>query len=66
MMPRVGDSGSDLPIETQKLLLEVKEHKPSDKPDYILFMPVSDGDFRSSLQGNSADAFYRNVNPKGL
>lgn len=55
MMPRVGDSGSDIPVETQMLLLEVKEDKPSDEPNYILFLPLLDGDFRSSLQGNSAD-----------
>ncbi|KAK4752348.1 hypothetical protein SAY87_021146 [Trapa incisa] len=55
MMPRVGDSGSDIPVETQMLLLEVKEHESSDEPNYLLFLPVLDEDFRSSLQGNSAD-----------
>ncbi|XP_031393395.1 probable galactinol--sucrose galactosyltransferase 2 isoform X2 [Punica granatum] len=55
MMPRVGDSGRDIPVETQMLLLEVKEHEPLDEPIYVLLLPLLDGDFRSSLQGNSAD-----------
>lgn len=54
-MPRVGGSGSDIPVETQMLLLEIKEHESSHEPNYILFLPVLDGDFRGSLQGNSAD-----------
>lgn len=55
MIPRVGISGSDIPIETQMLLLEVKEGENDKSPTYILFLPVLDGEFRSSLQGNSAD-----------
>ncbi|XP_018730644.2 probable galactinol--sucrose galactosyltransferase 2 isoform X2 [Eucalyptus grandis] len=58
MIPRVGVSGSDIPVETQMLLLEVREGsdlEPSDEPSYILFLPVLDGKFRSSLQGNMAD-----------
>ncbi|KAI4365008.1 hypothetical protein MLD38_021033 [Melastoma candidum] len=53
MIPRVGISGSDIPVETQMLLLEI--NGPQDKPQYLLFLPVLDGDFRSSFQGNSAD-----------
>lgn len=56
MIPRAGVSGSDIPIETQMLLLEVREESiSSDEPSYILFLPVLDGKFRSSLQGNLAD-----------
>ncbi|KAI3442218.1 Galactinol--sucrose galactosyltransferase [Psidium guajava] len=58
MIPRVGVSGSDIPVETQMLLLELREEsilEPSDESRYILFLPVLDGKFRSSLQGNSAD-----------
>ncbi|EHA8590222.1 putative galactinol--sucrose galactosyltransferase 2 [Cocos nucifera] len=64
MIPRMGNSGSDIPIETQMLLLEAREdlgvdkgrHEASNGPvDYILFLPVLDGPFRSSLQGNSLD-----------
>ncbi|KAL0904717.1 hypothetical protein M5K25_026858 [Dendrobium thyrsiflorum] len=61
MMPRIGRSGSDIPAETQLLLLEAKANDDgspqADKalPFYILFLPVLDGQFRSSLQGNSSN-----------
>lgn len=64
MIPRMGNSASDIPIETQMLLLEAREdigvdkgpHKAPNGPTfYILFLPVLDGPFRSSLQGNSSD-----------
>ncbi|XP_077237512.1 putative galactinol--sucrose galactosyltransferase 2 isoform X2 [Tasmannia lanceolata] len=64
MIPRVGNSGSDIPVETQMLLLEGREesyadetsNEVSNRPEcYILFLPVLDGQFRSSLQGNSAN-----------
>ena len=59
MIPRVGNSASDIPIETQMLLLEAKEDSSSNdskgSPSYVIFMPTLDGEFRSSLQGNSAD-----------
>ncbi|PSS04646.1 Galactinol--sucrose galactosyltransferase [Actinidia chinensis var. chinensis] len=53
MIPRVGNSGSDIPVETQMMLLEARESKES--LSYVLFLPVLDGEFRSSLQGNSAN-----------
>ncbi|XP_062160527.1 probable galactinol--sucrose galactosyltransferase 2 [Alnus glutinosa] len=59
MIPRVGDSGSDIPIETQTLLLEVREAPgfgaSNETTSYIIFLPVLDGEFRSSLQGNSSN-----------
>ncbi|KAF8414301.1 hypothetical protein HHK36_002303 [Tetracentron sinense] len=59
MIPRMGNSGSDIPIETQMLLLEAREEPVVDaskgSTSYILFLPVLDGEFRSSLQGNSAN-----------
>lgn len=59
MIPRVGNSGSDVPIETQMLLMEVGEGTdigtPKETISYILFLPVLDGEFRSSLQGNSSN-----------
>ncbi|XP_058112944.1 probable galactinol--sucrose galactosyltransferase 2 isoform X1 [Magnolia sinica] len=59
MIPRMGKSGSDVPVETQMLLLEAREDSSVDEGSrevsYILFLPVLDGDFRSSLQGNSAN-----------
>ncbi|XVF75136.1 hypothetical protein PTKIN_Ptkin13bG0163500 [Pterospermum kingtungense] len=57
MIPRMGSSGSDIPVETQMLLLEAKGPTvdASDHPTYVIFLPVLDGKFRSSLQGNSSD-----------
>ncbi|XP_044495805.1 probable galactinol--sucrose galactosyltransferase 2 [Mangifera indica] len=59
MIPRMGNSGSDIPVETQMLLLEARKEPSSDVSDdttsYILFLPVLDGEFRSSLQGNPFD-----------
>ncbi|KAL4627995.1 hypothetical protein ACB092_05G205800 [Castanea dentata] len=59
MIPRVGNSGSDIPIETQMLLLEAREGAELDAKNkatsYIIFLPVLDGEFRSSLQGNSSN-----------
>ncbi|XP_051133904.1 probable galactinol--sucrose galactosyltransferase 2 [Andrographis paniculata] len=48
MIPRVGNSARDIPVETQMLLLEAGA-------GYILFLPLVAGEYRSSLQGNSAD-----------
>lgn len=59
MIPRVGNSGSDIPAETQMLLLEARKEPTSkgstESISYIVFLPVLDGEFRSSLQGNSAN-----------
>ncbi|GFZ07858.1 seed imbibition 1 [Actinidia rufa] len=65
MIPRVGKSGSEIPMETQMLLLEVKEESvPGDEttsePDtgntfYVLLLPTLDGPFRTSLQGTSSN-----------
>ncbi|XP_062013709.1 probable galactinol--sucrose galactosyltransferase 2 [Rosa rugosa] len=56
MIPRVGSTGSDIPVETQLLLLEAKEEEgKEDSTSYILFLPVLDGEFRSSLQGNTSN-----------
>ncbi|XP_060670611.1 probable galactinol--sucrose galactosyltransferase 2 [Ziziphus jujuba] len=65
MIPCVGQSGSEIPMETQMLLLEAKEvsafhddvsYQPTtENPFYILFLPVLDGLFRTSLQGTCAN-----------
>ncbi|XP_042039687.1 probable galactinol--sucrose galactosyltransferase 2 [Salvia splendens] len=59
MIPRVGSSGKDIPAETQMLLLEAREEPNFAEPDgntaYVLFLPILDGEFRSSLQGNIAN-----------
>ncbi|KAF4351306.1 hypothetical protein F8388_010860 [Cannabis sativa] len=66
MIPRVGKSASEIAMETQMLLLEAKEELDleeeilSSEPIksienntfYILFLPVLDAMFRSSLEGN--------------
>ncbi|KAH0969874.1 hypothetical protein GBA52_022030 [Prunus armeniaca] len=59
MIPRVGNTGSDIPVETQMLLVQAKEgpdfNALKEAAPYILFLPVLDGEFRSSLQGNSSN-----------
>ncbi|XP_017604223.1 probable galactinol--sucrose galactosyltransferase 2 [Gossypium arboreum] len=55
MIPRTGSSASDIPLETQMLLLEARQGPTSSQSTYIIFLPVLDGNFRSSLQGNSSD-----------
>ncbi|XP_022729354.1 probable galactinol--sucrose galactosyltransferase 2 [Durio zibethinus] len=65
MIPRYGKSGSEIPLETQMLLLEVREESAVDdgissdpateNPFYILVLPVLDGEFRTSLQGTPAN-----------
>ena len=62
MIPRVGKSASEIPMETQMLLLEAREESALDdeissestteNTFYILFLPVLDGMFRASLEGN--------------
>lgn len=52
-IPRVGNSASDIPIETQMLLVEAKPEFDDASKSYFLFLPLLDGDFRCSLQGNS-------------
>ena len=49
----MGKSASDIPAETQMLLLESSSQEDGEEPNYIVFLPVLDGDLRSSLQGNS-------------
>ncbi|EPS63233.1 hypothetical protein M569_11554, partial [Genlisea aurea] len=53
MIPRFGSSASDIPIETQLLLLELREK--SDDAFYVLLLPVLEGQFRATLQGNPAN-----------
>lgn len=64
MIPRVGESANEIPIETEMLLLEarqesaldgVSEEQNSELTFYILALPVLDGPFRTSLQGNAAN-----------
>eukprot|EP00252_Welwitschia_mirabilis_P015250 TRINITY_DN3351_c0_g1_i6.p1 TRINITY_DN3351_c0_g1~~TRINITY_DN3351_c0_g1_i6.p1 ORF type:complete len:667 (+),score=111.67 TRINITY_DN3351_c0_g1_i6:260-2260(+) len=60
MIPFVGKSGKDIPVESQMVLLEVKtsvnaSNSIEGSVFYVLFLPTLDGLFRSSLQGNSEE-----------
>lgn len=68
MIPRLGRSASDVPMETQLLLLlaneesELEDEPSSDCEEpatdnncYILFLPVLDGQFRATLQGTQSN-----------
>lgn len=55
VIPRVGNSASDIPMETQMLLMEAKEKCSNEDSNYVVFLPVLDRELRSSLQGNSAN-----------
>ncbi|KAI9108787.1 hypothetical protein K1719_020092 [Acacia pycnantha] len=69
MIPRLGKCGSEIPMETQFLLLEAtqdsslhdefssddSEDSATDNTFYILFLPVLDGQFRATLQGTPAN-----------
>ncbi|KAA0057808.1 putative galactinol--sucrose galactosyltransferase 2 isoform X1 [Cucumis melo var. makuwa] len=63
MIPRLGKSGSEVPVETQMLLLKVAEESAltdesstdseNERSLYVLILPVLDGVFRATLQGTS-------------
>lgn len=65
MIPRVGNSGSEIRMETQFLLVETKDtsafagentSEPTSKgTSYVLFLPVLEGAFRASLQGTPSN-----------
>ncbi|KAL0417258.1 UNVERIFIED_CONTAM: putative galactinol--sucrose galactosyltransferase 2 [Sesamum latifolium] len=65
MIPRFGSTGSDIPMETQLLLLEVRENsavcddissgQSADNTFYVLLLPVLEGQFRATLQGTKAN-----------
>lgn len=64
MIPKFGKLASEIPCETQLLLLEVRESSAitEDVTDshncqrfYILLLSVLDEQFRTSLEGNSAN-----------
>ncbi|XP_027942108.1 probable galactinol--sucrose galactosyltransferase 2 isoform X2 [Vigna unguiculata] len=68
MIPRLGLSASDVPMETQLLLLQANEESAledefssdceelaTDNTCYILFLPVLDGQFRATLQGTQSN-----------
>ncbi|PQQ08158.1 hypothetical protein Pyn_09631 [Prunus yedoensis var. nudiflora] len=64
MIPSFEDSGCEVPAETQMLLLETREKSTvqnglfeptTENSLYILLLPVLDGPFRASLQGNTVN-----------
>ncbi|KAL0364503.1 UNVERIFIED_CONTAM: putative galactinol--sucrose galactosyltransferase 2 [Sesamum angustifolium] len=68
MIPRVGKSASEIPMETQMLLLEAGEESlvgvvdddsptelANDNKFYVLVLPVLDGAFRATLQGTPSN-----------
>ncbi|KAK9210215.1 hypothetical protein WN944_002585 [Citrus x changshan-huyou] len=63
MAQKMGDHGSEIPLETQFLLVETKEgsHIESDDGNednqivYTVFLPLIEGSFRACLQGNAND-----------
>lgn len=55
MAQRMGDKGSQVPLETQFLLVETKDgsHLEEDSDiTYTIFLPLVEGSFRACLQGN--------------
>ncbi|KAI7728561.1 hypothetical protein M8C21_001079 [Ambrosia artemisiifolia] len=52
MAQKMGDKGSEVPNETQFLLMETVEE--SEKM-YVVFLPLIEGAFRACLQGGSGD-----------
>ncbi|CAN6449820.1 unnamed protein product [Victoria cruziana] len=56
MAQKMGDCGRDVPTETQFLLIESGDD-PAGRTQtfYVVFLPLLEGSFRASLQGNSLD-----------
>ncbi|OIT29325.1 PREDICTED: probable galactinol--sucrose galactosyltransferase 6 [Nicotiana attenuata] len=64
MAQKMGEKGSEIPLETQFLLVETKDgsHLGSDNNNnndnnivYAVFLPLIEGSFRAVLQGNPED-----------
>lgn len=57
MTQRMGTCGRDIPLETQFLLVEIKDTSESGESNdastiYTVFLPLLEGQFRAVLQGN--------------
>ncbi|XP_071717440.1 probable galactinol--sucrose galactosyltransferase 6 [Rutidosis leptorrhynchoides] len=52
MAQKMGNKGSEVPMETQFLLMETVEEG---EKVYIVFLPLIEGPFRACLQGSSGD-----------
>lgn len=60
MTQRMGSCGSDVPLETQFMLLESRpgdgvSDEDSGEPVYLVMLPLLEGQFRAALQGNERD-----------
>lgn len=63
MAQKMGDKGSEIPMETQFLLVETKggsylestNNSNEDNIVYAVFLPIIEGSFRAVLQGNPGD-----------
>uniref|UniRef100_A0ACD5U4J4 Uncharacterized protein n=1 Tax=Avena sativa TaxID=4498 RepID=A0ACD5U4J4_AVESA len=65
MTQRMGTSGSDVPLETQFIIMEVPaaagngnddtDEGDSGEPVYVVMLPLLEGQFRTVLQGNDRD-----------
>ncbi|CAI9779689.1 unnamed protein product [Fraxinus pennsylvanica] len=55
MAQKMGDKGSDIPVETQFLLLETKDESDNNGIVYTVILPFIEGPFKASLQGNDKD-----------
>ncbi|XP_010535857.1 PREDICTED: probable galactinol--sucrose galactosyltransferase 6 isoform X2 [Tarenaya hassleriana] len=65
MAQKMGDRGGEIPVETQFLLVESKDgshlepdgvnNDEANRIVYTVFLPLIEGPFRSSLQGNAND-----------
>lgn len=53
MTQRMGNSGKDIPMETQFLLVEANQPSPDDSHAcYVVLLPLLEANFRAVLQGN--------------
>ncbi|XP_071691877.1 probable galactinol--sucrose galactosyltransferase 2 [Rutidosis leptorrhynchoides] len=55
MTQRMGTCGKDIPLETQFMLVEIKDNNNNDNDSptiYTVFLPLLEGQFRAVLQGN--------------
>lgn len=55
MAQKMGSKGCEIPHETQFLLLESKPTSDQEDELYTVFLPLVEGPFRASLQGNTND-----------
>lgn len=59
MTQRMGSSGQEIPFETQFLIVEGRdgshfgEDEKEQSAQYVVFLPILEGEFRAVLQGNA-------------